>query len=163
MVTFARTTPPPKVKNSKTPFVALALAGLCIVMAVGQLYAFEEFVPLLTSFGLGGGEARATVIASLLVTGEVFALPFLLRMHVSPLMRIVSMVAGWLVSITWIYITVSVALSVNAVNDAGFLGGALALPFGWWSVAYVVLLALLTAWVSWKMWPSLRIRARLQK
>ena len=92
--------PQPRTKNSAT--VALLLAGILVIMAVGQLFSFEKFIPLIESYWLPGGHGTAVVVASLLVTAEVFALPFLLRMRLSTLMRIVSMVAGWLVVAGWL-------------------------------------------------------------
>lgn len=163
MMKFAETTAPPKMKNKNVKIVSLVFAGLLIVMVVGQLYAFEEFVPLLVSFDLGGGQPRATLIASLLVTAEVFALPFLLRMYVSPLFRVMSMGMGWLAAAIWLFITVSVVSRVNAVQDAGFLGGAITVPFGWWSVLFAVVLAFFAGWVSWGMWPRLPKRAHGKK
>jgi glucan phosphoethanolaminetransferase (alkaline phosphatase superfamily) len=148
---FARTTPPPRINGKYGNAVSLTVAGLFVLMAVSQLYAFEDFVPLITSFGLGGGEARATIIASVLVAAEVLALPYLLRMHLSPLFRIFSMVLGWIVAVLWLFIAVSVYLSVNNVQDAGFLGTAITVPFGWWSVLYALALCILVAWVSRSM------------
>ncbi len=155
MLRFATTTPPTKLKNRDVMIVSLVLAGLLAIMAVSQLYAFEDFTPLLISFGLGGGAPQATLIASLLVTAEVFALPFLLRMYLSPLFRIVSMAMGWLVAGIWLFITISIATSVNSVKDVGFLGTAVEVPFGWWSILFALILALLSGWASWGMWPKI--------
>ncbi len=160
MIQFAQTTNPPKPKNSATSVVALIYAVLLIVMVVGQLFSFEKFIPMIESFGLGGGEPRATLIASGLVVAGVFALPFLLRMYVSPAMRIVSMVMGWLVAGAWLYITASITTTYNSVSNVGFTGGVLPTPLGWWSVAFAIMLVAIAAYVSWGLWPVSHARKK---
>lgn len=155
---FTETTLPPAAKNRMIEYAALVYAAILVVMVVAQLFKFEEFVPLIASFGLGGGEPRAMVIASVLVIAEVFALPFLLRMYLSPLMRTVSMALGWAVAGLWLYLMVGLSLTVNAVGDSGFLGTALTVSFGWWSVVLTIFLAALAIWVSWGMWPLAKNR-----
>ena len=163
MMILAEPTAPRKPKNKVVEYGALAFAGLLVVMVVAQLFKFEEMVPLVESFNLGGGEARATLIVSVLVAAEVFALPFLLRMYVSPLMRIMSMVLGWIVAAIWLYLMIGVAMTVHAVSDSGFLGTAVTVPFGWWSVGFALVLTGLAAWISWGQWPSLDAARRTTK
>ncbi|WP_432713381.1 hypothetical protein [Pedobacter sp.] len=163
MTKLAEPTVPPKPKTPAVQYGALLLAGLLTVMVVAQLFKFEEMIPLVESFGLGGGESQATILVSVLVIAQVFALPFLLRMYVSPLMRVTSMVLGWVAATLWLYMMVGVYMTVNAVGDSGFLGTTVTVPFGWWSVAFAVLLVGLAGWASWGMWPTLTRPARATK
>lgn len=163
MTKFATVTPSPNMKSQSVRYVALAYAAVLVVMAVAQLFKFEEFVPILASFGLGGGERTAQILASVLVVAEVFALPYLLRIYVSPLFRIVSMLLGWLVVLLWAYLILTVLGSVNAVTDAGFLGTAIEVPFGWWNIIIVFLMALLMAIATWGMSPELPGRKSVSK
>lgn len=158
MVKLAETTQAPTPKTRAAWIAALIYAGILVVMAVAQLFKFEEFLILVKSFGLTGGDPMAVAIVSILVTAEVAALPFLLRMYLSPLMRIVSMLLGWVVAGIWLYLMVALSFSVNAVSDSGFLGTALEVPFGWWSVVFALGLAVLTGVASWGMWPLGRRR-----
>ena len=155
MVQLAHATPATKSKTTTAQNAALLLAGLLVVMAVGQLFAFEEFIPLIESFGMGGGTSSATVLATAIVVTEVFALPFLLRMTISPLMRIVSMLCGWAVVVLWLYITVFLNTTMNSVTNIGLLGTKIHLPVGWWAVCFVVALGILAAWAAWGMWPRI--------
>ena len=154
MIRFAQTTPPRQAKTNYARYVALVYAGMLVGMAVAQLFEYEDFVPLLQSFGLAGGESAAMVCAGVIVIAEVFALPFLLRMYVSPLMRVLSMVLGWLVAAIWTYILVVLTFSVNAVTDTGMLGTAVTVPSGWWNLGYAVVLIVLAGWSSWGLWPG---------
>lgn len=153
MITFAHTTRPPKPRNDTARSVALFYAALLVVMVVGQLFSFEKFIPLIESFGLPGGHGTATAVAGMIVVSEVFALPFLLRMWVSPLLRVVSMVLGWAVPFMWIVLTVWMNTAATMTQNVGIFGTKVVLPVGWWAVCYAVALAILSGWASWGMWP----------
>jgi len=142
--------PAPKTKNITA--ISLLFVGLLLLMVVAQLFAFEEFAPALSTLELPGGEPLSSVLAALIVTGEVIALPFLLRMRLSPAFRVVSMVASWVVVTFWLAITVWEATYAHA-SSSTLLGSAVPLPVGWWNVCIVVSLGILAAWSSWGMWP----------
>lgn len=158
MKIFAETTAPPKPKSKNIVPVSFIAVGLLVLMAVGQLFEFENFIPLIQSFGFGGGKGMATLIAGLIVVSEVLALPFLLRMHLSPLFRIFSMVMGWLAAGLWIWIALYLNVTTNAVSNVGFIGTKIDLPVGLWAVCYALSLGVLLAWVSWGLWPKAPIR-----
>lgn len=143
--------------------VALLLAAILLIMAVAQLFSFEKFIPLVKEFGLPGGEGIATLIAGVIVTAEVFALPFLLRMRLSPLMRVFSMVCGWVSIALWLLLSVWINVSGTSVTTIGFLGTSVAVPVGWWAVAFMTALGVLSAWTSWGMWPLPRPGYQLKK
>ena len=147
--------PKPKTKNIRP--VAIGLAVVFVIMVVSQLFTFETFPVVITAMGLPGGDEMASIRAALIVTLEVAALPFLLGMWLSPAMRIVSMVAGWMVAAAWVTVSVWTNALANNVTNSGLLGDTFTLPVGWWSVLICLGLGALVAWVSWGMWP---VRAR---
>ncbi len=153
MIKFATAQKSAKPRGKYADFILYGYAVILVVMAVAQLYAFEDFVPLLDSFGFTIAQAHAYILAAALVTSEVFALPFLLKMYVSPLFRVTSMVLAWLAPLLWVYIISAVFASVNAVQDAGFLGGAVTVPFGWWCLVFAYGMVGLAAWSTWSLWP----------
>jgi hypothetical protein len=140
-------------------YASVSLAVMFTVLAVAQLYSFEEYPRVIASMGLHGGRPMADVYAALLVTGEVIAIPFLLRMRLSPAMRVVSMVAGWLVVAGWLKIAIFLNVTTNAVTNAGVLGATVPLSAGWWMIGVFVLMGSMVAWVSWEMWPFARHEA----
>lgn len=156
MSIFVKTSAPIKPKTKDAPFVAIMYAAIIVVFAVAQLFTFEEFITLVESYGLPGGVVFAHFLAAYLVTIEVFALPFLLRMRVSTAMRVVSMACGWLVALIWLGISLWLVFSVNSVGNVGFLGDVITLVPGWWAVFISVALVSLSAWSSWGMWPLSR-------
>jgi len=153
MSIFAKAESPlvPKTKNIRP--IALLYAGILVVFAVLQLFSFEEFQLLIESFWLPGGKPFAYFLSGFIVVAEVFALPFLLNMRVSTLMRYVSMVMGWLVSAMWLTISLWLQLTTNVIDNIGFLGTHVSLTPGWWTVLFSIALAMLAAWASWGMWP----------
>lgn len=153
-------TRPAKAESNRAVQVALLLAVLLVIMSVGQLYEFEKFIPLIEGFGVVGGHKTATLIAGLIVVSEVLALPFLLRMQVSPLMRVFSMILGWLAVMIWIVITLWLATTINTVTNVGLFGTKVDIPAGWWAACYSVALGVAAIWASWGMWPLAKAKHR---
>lgn len=150
---FVQPTPAPKPKTEAVMRISLLYAVLLVVMIVAQLFTFEGFIELIISFKLPVSDGVVSAIATVLVAYELFALPFLLRMSVSPAFRWVSMVCGWLVSLVWLSITMSLVLSNSTVDTIGFLGTIGNLAPGWWAVFISLLFGVMAAWASWGMWP----------
>jgi len=150
---FVQATKAPKAKNGNIQALSLALAFVFIAMSVAQMFTYEKFPETLSGLWLPGGMVTAHLLAALIVIFEVMALPFLLFMRLSPLMRIISMVSGWLVVGIWFGLTLWENLSPNAIGNSGLLGDTVSLPVGWWSALFVGALGVLAAWVSWGMWP----------
>ena len=144
--------PIPKTKDAKR--VAIFYAIIIVVFAVAQLFTYDEFPALMISLGLPGGEQFSVFLAALLVSAEVFALPFLLRMPLSWAFRYFSMGCGWLVAGIWLFITTSLAVQDGLADNIGFLGSAVAVMPGWWAVFVSIGLVIIAVWSSWGMWPG---------
>lgn len=157
---LAKTTDAPRLKNQNIKQLSILLAGLYTIYAVAQLFSFEDFTLLATSFNLFGSAILSTVLASAIVVGEVFTLPFLLRIRVSSLMRVFSMVCSWAVALMWLAISVWLVSTVNAVPSLGLFGGLLDVEPGWWAVFFSLSLVILNAWIAWGMWPLSGLRKK---
>ena len=143
----------PAAKTVVSRRVALVYAAILTVMAVAQLYSFDDFLVLAKTFGDISGVGGAYLVAAFLVTSEVLAIPFLLRMSLSPAFRWVSMVLGWIVAATWLKVTIWLALQSAGTGNVGFLGTVVTVTPGWWAVLISVLLAVLSGWSAWGLWP----------
>jgi hypothetical protein len=150
---FASALNAPEPKSQYVRTISLLLAGIFTAFAFSQLYSFDEFTEIVASYGLFGGADTAEVFAAVIVVLEVFALPFLLRMRLSRLMRVMSMGCGWLVVFVWALISKWLVLFTSGQENVGFLGGVAQLSPGWWAVFVSVALGILSAWASWGMWP----------
>ena len=87
--------------------VVLCYTALVVLVTTYSLFKFDELTDEIVRYGVGGG--RGGILAAVLVVGAgVFSLPYLLRIAVSPLMRIVSALAacgvpiGWLLAAWWL-------------------------------------------------------------
>lgn len=150
----------PLPRNKDVWRISLFYAVILTVMAVAQLFTFDHVTELFIGFDLPGGEAVAYFLASFIVATEVLALPFLIRMPLSPAFRWVSMVAGWAAAVVWLKVTIWLAVTEPIVDTVGFLGTAVNMMPGWWAVFISLAMVILAAWASWGMWPGKRIASK---
>jgi hypothetical protein len=156
MSIFIQPTVAPEPKSPLTEKIAMLLAGVFVLLAVGQLFSFEDFPAVIEAWHLPSvGAGVAVLLAAFVVVLEVLAIPFLLRMRLSPAMRLVSMSSGWLVGAWWLLVTLWQNTAGVAAN-VGLLGATVQLPAGWWAVFFVVAIGVLVAWASWGLWPVRR-------
>ena len=80
----------------------LSAVLVLIIIICAQLMTFEKLVPILDNYALFQLKNNGQSIASILVILEVMALPYLLRMSLSPLFRIVSCGMGILACMIWL-------------------------------------------------------------
>lgn len=149
---FVQPTLPSTPKTDTVRQVSLFLAVIIILMAVTQLFSFEDFPDVLTTLSLPGGDLFSKVWAAGIVTLEVAAIPFLFSMVLSPVARVISMLSGWVVSMGWILISLWI-MTIKGLANVGILGATVSVPSGWWMVFFCIGLAVLMAWSSWGMWP----------
>lgn len=154
MSIFVLATDAKRPKSQLVTVASLVLAAIFIVLSVSQLFTYEDFPSILGDYWLPGDAVGAHLTAALLVTTEVFALPFLLRMRLSPLMRFVSLLCGWLATIAWLKLSLWAVLTTNALTNGGLLGATIRLSPGWWQVIFSALLLGLVGYVSYGLWPS---------
>ena len=145
-----------KPRSEITKNVALGYAVILVVMVILQLFSFEKFIPLMQDYRLPGGHGTATLVACVIVFCEVFALPFLLRMRVSPLMRWFSLACGIIVPLLWTWLAVTVLMAENTLTNSGMLGTKLAVPAGAAQLILSLILFALAAYSTWGLWPTLR-------
>lgn len=163
MSIFAKVTPAPVIRGDYTNRVAILYAALLAIMAVGQLFTFEDLPLLYASYNLPVDMVVVAMLPSLVVALSILALPFLLRMHLSVAFRWLSMIAGWLVAALWLGISTWVVVTNQAPETVGFIGSLGSLTPGLWAVFISVAMAILAAWSSWGMWPAVRGRDSRKK
>ena len=148
---FAKATDPPVSKTKNSRQISLLLAVIFLIMIIAQLFSFEKFPDIIAAMNLPGGQGLAKLQAAVIVTLEVFALPFLLAMRLSPAMRVFSMIAGWLAIGGWVI----TAIIMNKTDNSGILGATVSVPAGWWIVFFALGMGVLAAWAAWGAWPLL--------
>lgn len=156
MSVFATSTPALKPRTDASAKISIFYAGLLLVMAVTQLFTFEEFIAYMQTIGLPLNEQVSFAIVPVIILAEVFALPFLLRMRLSMAFRYFSMFLGVLVGVLWFFISFRLASTYSQVDTVGFLGTLVNLAPGWWAVFMSLGFVVLAVWSSWGLWPGKR-------
>jgi hypothetical protein len=105
-----------------------------VSLAIWQLVALDSFIPYISSY-LEADKVTpgTTVIAMILIGMEVFSVPFLLRLRLSPLARFCSAGLAFLTPLAWAFVTMS---------GDGFNAGYLFINIGfflWGGVSFWVL------------------------
>lgn len=145
-----------KPKTPEAKKAALLYACLLIIFAGLQLASFTGLLEVFEGFLMPGGQTFAHVLVMVIVISEIFALPFLFRLRLSPLARGISMVLGWLVSLLWLGIALWLVMAVNTASNIGLFGAMIHILPGWWMVFISLALGILAAWSSWGLWPYSR-------
>lgn len=150
MSIFVSSTVPPRLKTKNIQSISILYASALVLLALLQLFHFEEFPGRLEDTGIASG--FAPLLATFIVVAEVLALPFALRVHLSPAFRIVSMMVGWLVCVKLL----AVAIIENVTSPGGYdavFGTTLPFPIGGWAICATLALCVLAGWTAWGMWP----------
>ena len=150
---FASALSAPKPRSQTYKMIAWIYAGVLVIMAVGQLFSFEKFMPLLNDYWLPGGVGTATLTASLIVFSEVFALPFLLRMPLSVLMRSLGMVCSLMAAGLWTFLGILAVMSDTAMSNSGMLGMKIVIPSGAVQLVFALMLCGLAIAAVRGLWP----------
>lgn len=153
MKIFSHVIPAQSPRTHDSLIMSYVYAATLTIMALSQLFSFEGFLALLESFSLPGGAVTAHLIGSFLVVCEVFALPFLLRLALSPLMRIVSMILSWIVPVLWFLLSMWLTIITNAVNNIGFFGTVVHVMPGAWAVFVSLAFGVIALWSTYGLWP----------
>lgn len=98
-------TPAPSVINKKMLVVPYAYAAVLMLLVIWQLVMFERFAPYVAGYLGDNSQASAAIIAMVLIGMELFALPFLLRMPLSPLARFMSAGLAFMAPLAWAALT----------------------------------------------------------
>lgn len=124
-----------KLQQPKWYPVALALAVIVTIATTAILFFLDSIIESIEQHGLGASAVSVTLLTA---TAGVFALPYLLRLTLSALMRVVSFFAlfiaigGWMLGAWWLEINTS---SIYASSALIFAYVALIMAFcSVWSI-----------------------------
>jgi len=138
MMILPKSTNPPKPVKPYGVILGRLAAAVLVAMALVHLFRIDTFIPILDE-ALPGGSGTASLVALLIVLTEVFAIPFALRMKLSPLAHIVSGALLALAPLWWLLIDI---WTLGVSEATGQLGEFAAVPSTSW------VLALNVAWLA---------------
>lgn len=134
---FATATAPPQLARPKLWMLPVGLAVLNGGLALTQLATFETFTQIIGSYSLVPGQG-ATALALVITALEILSLPALLRLKLSPAMRIISTAAVFLVPLLWLQLTAWQFISGFILVNPGYFGSLVSQPYGWWLIVEVL-------------------------
>lgn len=136
---------PPKPRTHYASKIAWALAGIILVMTLLHLVRFDKLIPII-DIVLPGDMTWAVAFSCVVVTMEVFALPFLLRMKLSPLARVCGGLCAVLAPLAWTCLTI---WALGDFTTTGQFSSYVDITPNWWLLIanYVWLGA--SYWVLW--------------
>lgn len=115
---FPKAVKPPKLVRSYGPVLGYVAASILAVFAVLHLFRIDTLVTIINEV-LPGGTGAASIFVVVVVLAEIFAIPFLLRVNLSPLAHILS---GFLVVLAPLMWTLLALWSYGVDLSVGQLG-----------------------------------------
>lgn len=106
--------------------IAVVVAALISAMLLAQLFSYEDFAAILGGLMPYGDASLLKVTAAAIVIAELLALPYLLGMYLSPLMRLLSAVTAAGVSVFWLF----TGFTNAHANNSGLFSTTLEIPGG---------------------------------
>jgi len=134
---------PPKNRKTYAMPVAWTLASIFLIFVLVHLIRIDKLIPVVAETL---GTTGATWFVSLIVIMEVFALPFLLRLRLSPLFRIMSGLFVVLVPLIWTCFTI---WAINNGHSTGQFSSYVSTPSSWWLIILDLLWLVISYWTLW--------------
>lgn len=138
-----KATLPPKLKKPYALKVLWVLAIIMIGFALAHLVRIDKLIPtiggILTPVG-------ASWFVVLVVIVEVFALPYLLQLRLSPLMRVVSGAFVVLAPLAWTCLAIWTA---GSGHSTGQFSSYISTPGSWWLIIFNLAWLSVSYWVLW--------------
>jgi hypothetical protein len=152
---FVKTTPAPEPRTSNSLKVSILYAIILTAAAVIQLFNFEDFISFIQSLNLPFGMGLNYAFLPLMVVAQVFALPYLLRMDLSPAFRYVSLFLSLLAAALWIFLACWVVLSGQpTISERS--GSLVSYLPGAYAIFITLAVGVLAIWSAWGLWPGRR-------
>lgn len=138
---------PPKIRAKRAPIFGWIAAVILIGFALIHLFRIDTFVPELT-LALGANQKIILWVASILISMEVFALPFLMRMKLSLLAQYVS--GFFVVAVPLVWLLVSI-WTFGGTNSTAQLGEFVSLPSSWLLILLNFLWLMFSYYTIWAL------------
>ncbi len=105
MITLPKAIKSPKLVKPYGPILGRAAAFILVLMSLIHLFRIDTLIPILDA-ALPGGQIIASILTVLIILIEIFAVPFALRMKLSPLGHLVSGAFVVLTPLSWVWVTI---------------------------------------------------------
>lgn len=138
-----KATSPPPLKKTYASAILWTLAVIIILFAVAHLIRIDKLIPVVAESLSGMG---ATWFVALVVIAEVFAVPYLLQLRLSPLMRVISGLLVVLAPLAWTCFTI---WAWGNDNSTGQFTSYVSTPASWWVIVLDIVWLGASYWALW--------------
>lgn len=157
---FPKPVKPPKLVKAYGPTLGYITAGIFIVFALVHMFRIDTLVPTVDDI-LPGGSKFASLFVIVVIMAEVFALPFLLRIKLSPLAHICS---GFLVILAPLLWTLLSIWAFGADTSTGQLGEFIHVSTSWYVIALNFIWLGFSFYTLWTLgYNNIKIKDALKK
>lgn len=137
-ISLPKATNPPKLVKPYGVLLGYISTVISVVFAVVHLFRIDTLIPVVDAT-IASGIGLAVIFVVMVIVAEVFSIPFLFRMKLSPLAHLLSGFFAILAPLMWTLLTIW-AYSVD--GQTGQLNSIVETPATWW------LIALNVAWLA---------------
>lgn len=134
MVVLPKPVNPPKPLKPRAVLLGRVLAAMVVLLTLLQLVRIDRVAVLFDDI-LPGNEVFAGFAVSLIMISQVFSVPFLLRIKLSPLGHVVSGALVALAPLWWLLVHI---WSFGLVESTGQLGGFVDVPSNVFTVSWTL-------------------------
>ncbi len=144
---FPRAVAPPKLVRAYGPWLGFVVASVSALFGLVHLFSLRFMTEILDAV-VPGGAGWAGFLVVVIVLAEVFAVPFALRLRLSPLAHVLSGYFIVLAPLLWLLVTLWALGTPDATGQFGTLGVTpdhgvlLVLNVVWLGTAFYALYAL---------------------
>ena len=131
MIKLPKSQPPVALQYKYGTYMGWLAAAVMLFFALLHLFRIDTLIPEINR-ALPGGDGWAIFAVVAIITMEVYALPFLMRMRLSPLASFLSGLFGVIVPLVWLLITI---WNYNTGVSTGQFGEFKSAPVNIWLLA----------------------------
>ena len=156
---FPKAVHPPKLVKSYGPLLGYLASAVFVLMVLVHLFRIDTLVPIIDKVLPGGNGSAGTFVVAV-VLAEVFAIPFLLRVKLSPLAHFVSGFLAVLAPLMWTLL----AIWTYGLNlSTGQFGEFLSVNSTWWLIVINLVWLSFNFFTLWTLgYNNLSVKAMLK-
>lgn len=157
---FPKAVNPPQLVKPYAPVLGYVTSGIVIVLAVLHLFRIDTLLPIVDKV-LPNDSTVAGAFVIVVILAEIFALPFLLRVNLSPLAHITSGLLAVLAPLMWSLLSI---WAFGLPYSTGELGEFVTLKSTWWLVVLNLIWLSFNFFTLWTLgYNNLKVKDVLRK
>lgn len=126
---------PVKSKNNLANYLSYVLAAILVLLSVANLSQIDRLVPALDN-ALPGDQTFAAWTVVVIVLAQLFAIPYLLRLNLSPLAHVTGGTCSVVAPLVWCLVAI---WGIGQNTSVGLLSGYIDLPASWQLIVLLLL------------------------